>query len=137
MNAHVSGISLGVDDVERSRRFYADGLGWPIHQEQGEWVAFSVNGGSSVFGLLPRHVLAQDADAEADGSGFGGVTFSYVVSSNERVDAILAEAERAGGTIAKPAEAPPWGGYGGYFADPDGYLWKVATGPGPQPFAAE
>jgi catechol 2,3-dioxygenase-like lactoylglutathione lyase family enzyme len=137
MNAHVSGITLGVKDVERSKRFYAEGLGWPIAQEQGPWVAFSINGGTSVFGLLALEALAGDTGVPADGDGSRGLTFSYVVPTQERVDAVLAEAERAGGTIAKPATAEPWGGYGGYFADPDGYLWKVATGAGEQPFAAE
>ena len=70
-----------------------------------------------------------------DGGGFRGVTFSYVVRSQERVDAVLAEAERAGGTIARPAQQAQWGGYFGYFADPDGNLWKVVAGDGDQPFA--
>ena len=135
MNPHVSGITLGVRDVNRAKRFYSEGLGWPIQQEQGEWVSFSLNNGSSVLGLLPWDALAGDAGAATDGSGFRGITFSYVVRSEERVDAVLAEAERAGGKIAKPAESQPWGGYSGYFADPDGYLWKVAAGYGEQPFA--
>jgi uncharacterized protein len=72
----------------------------------------------------------------ADGSGFRGVTLSYIVRSEDRVEGVLAEAKRAGGKIAKPAERQPWGGSSGYLTDPDGYLWKVAAGGGEQ-FAAE
>ena len=82
-----------------------------------------------------REALAADAGVSADGSGFRGFTFNYLVRSEERVDAVLADAERAGGTIAKAAERAPWGGYSGYFADPDGYLWKVVSGAGQQPYA--
>lgn len=80
-------------------------------------------------------MLAGDAGVSPEGSGFPGITFSYVVRSEERVDAVLAEAERAGGQIVKPAQQARWGGYFGYFADPDGYLWKVVAGTGEQPFA--
>lgn len=72
------------------------------------------------------------------GQGLGWpIQLSYIVRSQERVDAVLAEAERAGGTIARPAQRAAWGGYFGYFADRDGYLWKVAAGAGEQPYAAE
>jgi len=137
MNPHVSGITLGVRDFNRAKQFYSEGLGWPIQLEQGEWVSFSINNGSSTLGLLPWDALADDAGVPADGSGFRGFTLSYVVRSEERVDAVLAEAERAGGKIAKSAESQQWGGRSGYFTDPDGYLWKVAAGAGDQPIAAE
>ena len=137
MNPHVSGITLGVRDVARSKQFYNEGLGWPIQYEQGDWVSFSINNGSSVLGLLPWDALAADAGVAADGGGFPGITLSYIVSSEDRVDAVLAEAERAGGVIAKPAERQQWGGRSGYFTDPDGNLWKVAAGTGEQPSAAE
>ncbi|MGH2621165.1 MAG: VOC family protein [Anaerolineales bacterium] len=137
MNPHISGITLGVSDLKRAKQFYSEGLGWPIHQEQGEWVSFSLGNGSSALGLYPWDTLADDAGVAADGTGFRGITLSYVVRSDERVDAVLAEAKRAGGKIAKPAQRATWGGYFGYFTDPDGYLWKVAAGAGEQPFAAE
>ena len=137
MNPYVSGITLGVKDVNRAKQFYSQGLGWPIQQEQGDWVSFSLNNGSCALGLLPREALADDAGVAADGSGFRGVTLSYIVRSDERVDAVLAEAQRAGGTIAKPAQRAAWGGYFGYFADPDGYLWKVGAGPEGTPYFAE
>lgn len=135
MNPHVSGITLGVRDLDRAKQFYSEGVGWPIQQAQGEWVSFSLCDGSSPLGLYPREALADDAGVAADGSGFRGFTLSYVVRSEDRVDAVLAEAEHAGGKIAKPAERASWGGYSGYFTDPDGYLWKVASGTGQQPFA--
>ena len=132
--AHVSVITLGVRDLNRAKKFYSEGLGWPIQQAQGPWVCFSLGDGSSALGLFPWEALAGDAGVAADGSGFRGITLSYVVRSEGRADAVLAEAERAGGKIAKPAQRAQWGGYFGYFADPDGYLWKVAVGAG---FAAE
>jgi uncharacterized protein len=135
MNPHVGAITLGVGDLDRAKRFYADGLGWPIQVDQGHFVSFRPAGGSSALALYPLEVLADDAGVPPDGSGFRGITFSYIVRSEERVDAVLAEAERAGGEIAKPAQRARWGGYFGYFADPDGYLWKVVAGAGDQPFA--
>lgn len=137
MKPHVSGITLGVKDLNRAKQFYRKGLGWPIQQEQGEWVSFSINNGSSALGLYPWDMLADDAGVPPGGSGFRGFTLSYTVHSKERVDAVLAEAKRGGGKIAKPAQVAAWGGYFGYFTDPDGYLWKVVVGAGDQPSAAE
>jgi uncharacterized glyoxalase superfamily protein PhnB len=102
--------------------------------DQGQFVAFKPANGSSALTLYPRKVLAGDAGVPAEGSGFRGITFSYVVRSQERVDAVLAQAQRAGGRIVKPAQQARWGGYFGYFADPD-YLWKGVAGTGEQPFA--
>ncbi len=136
MNPHVSVITLAVDDLERAKRFYGTGLGWPTLQDYPEWVSFGLGDGSTALGLIPRAMLAADAGVTGDGSGFRGVTLSYIVRSDDRVTAVLAEAERAGGTITKPAESAQWGGCSGYFADPDGYLWKVAAGTGDdQPYA--
>jgi len=94
------------------------------------------NNGSASLGLLARSALAEDAGVAPEGSGFRGITFSYVVPSKERVDAVLAEAERAGGKIAKPAQGAAWGGYYGDFTDPDGDLWRVGC-PGEQAYCAE
>jgi predicted enzyme related to lactoylglutathione lyase len=135
MNAHISVTTLGVRDLNRAKQFYSEGLGWPIRQDYGEWVSFSLGDGSSALGLYSWDALADDAGVAADGNGFRGVTLSYIVRSEERVDAVLAEAERAGGKVTKPAQQAPWGGCSGYFTDPDGYLWKVASGDGQQPFA--
>lgn len=135
MNPHVSAITLGVRDMDRAKRFYSEGLGWPIQQDHGQFVSFKPATGSSVLGLYQWDALAADAGVPAEGSGFRGITLSYIVRSDERVDAVLADAERAGGTIVKPAQRQSWGGYSGHFADPDGYLWKVGAGAGDQPFA--
>ncbi len=137
MNPHVSAITLGVRDFNRAKEFYSKGLGWPIQMEQGEWVSLSINNGSSALGLLPQETLADDAGVAADGGGFQGITLSYIVPSEARVDAVLAEAERAGGKIAQPAHPAPWGGYFGYFTDPDGFPWKIVGGAGEQPTSAE
>jgi catechol 2,3-dioxygenase-like lactoylglutathione lyase family enzyme len=135
MKPHVSGITLGVEDVERAKRFYNDGMGWPVAMDAKGYVAFSINNGTAAFGLLSREGLAGAAGVPSAGSGFGGIVLSYVVSSNDRVDEVLAEAEAAGGTVVEPGR-DKWGTYGGHFADPDGYLWNVGVGAG-QPIAAE
>jgi catechol 2,3-dioxygenase-like lactoylglutathione lyase family enzyme len=134
MNPHVSAITLGVSDFERAKQFYGEGLGWPMLEEYPGWVSFRMGDGSSALGLLSLDALADDVGVAADGRGFRGVVFSYLVRSEERVDEVMAEAERAGATVVKPAKAAPWGGASGHFADPDGYLWKVASGKEGQPF---
>ena len=128
MKPHVAVITLGVVDLQRARQFYSEGLGWPIQQEDANWVCFLLEGGSSALALYPWDELAEDADVPAEGTGFRGVTLAHNVRSEERVEEVLGEAERAGGTVVKPAQPTSWGGYGGYFADPEGYLWEVATG---------
>jgi len=135
MNSHVAVITLGVRDLQRGRDFYGDGLGWPIQQEDYNWVCFSLGNGSSALALYPWDALAADAQVSAEGSGFRGVTLAYIVRSEERVDAILAEAVRAGGSIVKRPARASWGGYSGYFGDPDGYLWEVAAGATQLPFS--
>jgi catechol 2,3-dioxygenase-like lactoylglutathione lyase family enzyme/predicted RNA-binding protein with PIN domain len=135
MSPHVAVITLGVRDLARARRFYHEGLGWPVQQEDDNWVCFSLGGGSSALALYPWDELAEDATVPAAGSGFRGVTLAQNVRSRERVEEILLAAERAGGTMVKPAAPTSWGGYGGYFADPDGYLWEVASGATRLPFS--
>ena len=135
MKPHVSVITLGVRDFARARKFYAESLGWPVQQEDHNWVCFILGGDSTAFTLYPWDELAEDARVSPEGEGFRGVTLAYNVRSRERVDEVLAEAERAGGTIVKPAQQTAWGGYSGYFADPEGYLWEVATGATKLPFA--
>ena len=128
MKPHFSVLTLGVADIGRAKEFYGTGLGWPIAQDHGQFVSFAPADGSSALALYPRDVLAADAGLSADGSGYRGFMLSYIVPSNDRVDAVLAEAERAGATIVKPGQHAQWGGYFGYFADPDGNLWKVVSG---------
>lgn len=124
MKANVSSILLGVRDLARSKQFYTEGLGWKIKDDYGISVFFESDGGSLV-GFYGREGLAGQVGANPGGSGFSGLVLTYVVRSEVRVDEILAEAEKAGATILKPAGALPWGGYGGSFADPDGYIWSL------------
>ncbi len=124
MNSHVSAILLGVKDMERSKRFYTDGLGWTVQHDYKISVFFVPHGGS-IVGFYGRDGLADSVGVTADGNGFSGVVFNYVVRSEERVDEVMDEAKNAGGKILKPAAKPQWGGYGGSFADPDGYIWSI------------
>jgi catechol 2,3-dioxygenase-like lactoylglutathione lyase family enzyme len=135
MKPHVAVITLGVRDLARARRFYAEGLGWPVQQEDDNWVCFLLEGGETALALYPWQELADDATVAAEGGGFRGVTLAHNVRSEQRVEEVLAEAERAGGTVVKPARPTAWGGFGGYFADPEGYLWEVATGATQLPFS--
>ena len=82
-----------------------------------------------VFALYPRKLLAEDANIPDAGSGFSGVSFAINAHDEKGVEAMLADAERAGGKLLKPAQKTFWGGYHGYFADPDGYAWEVAYNP--------
>jgi len=127
MNSHVSAILLGVKDMERSKRFYTQGLGWTIQDDHKISVFFVPHGGSLV-GFYGRDGLAESVGLTPDGSGsaFSGIVFNYVTRSEARVDEIMAEAEKAGATILKPAAKLQWGGYGAAFADPDGYVWQLA-----------
>ena len=124
----ISIVTLGVSDLQRSISFYQDGLGWPLSSAGGGEIAFFRTSGV-VLALYPRDLLAADANLPAAGSGFGGITIANNARSKELVDSILAEAVAAGGKILKPAEEASWGGYSGYFADPDGYAWEVAWNP--------
>jgi uncharacterized protein len=124
MNAHVSAILLGVRDMDRSKRFYMEGLGWKIQHDYHISVFFVQHGGSLV-GFYGRDGLAAYVGASPEGSGFSGLVLNYVVRSQARVDEIIAEAKEAGATILKPAATQQWGGYGGSFADPDGYIWTI------------
>jgi predicted lactoylglutathione lyase len=126
MNSHVSAILLGVNDMDRSKRFYTDGLGWKVEQDFKISVFFVTHGGSKV-GFYGRDGLAESVGLSPDGNGsdFSGVVFTYVVRSEARVDEVLAEATKAGAKILKPAAKEQWGGYGGAFADLDGYVWQI------------
>ncbi len=120
-------VTLGVEDFKSVKEFYGEGLGCPIDKSFGSFATFKLGDDSSTLGLYKRKALAKDAGVSEDGTGFRGFTLSHTVFSNEQVDQLLAQAASAGGKIAKPAQAASWGGYSGYFADPDGNLWKVAA----------
>jgi uncharacterized protein len=127
VSVQVTAILLGVEDLARSRKFYGEGLGCPIDQDHPGFVSFTLGEGSSSLALYPREAAAQDAGVSPEGSGFRGVSFHYIVPSRETVDEVINNAAAAGGEVVKPAAASQWGGYFGYFSDPDGYLWKVAS----------
>ena len=129
MDPRISIVTLGVTNLDRARRFYRDGLGWPLSSASNDGVAFFRTGGT-VLALYPRDSLAADANLPTAGSGFGGITLAHNCASRELVDAALARAVAAGATLLKPAATAFWGGYSGYFADPDGYPWEVAWNPG-------
>lgn len=127
MEPRISIVTLGVESLARSTAFYRDGLGLPEHEWEGEITFFETAG--TWLALYPRDALAEDAAAPAAGTGFGGVTLAHNVASRDEVDSVLGEAEAAGATIVKPADETDWGGYSGYFADPDDYRWEVAWAP--------
>lgn len=124
----ISIVALGVSNLEQSRTFYRDGLGWEEASSAENIVFFQL--GPIVLSLYPRDLLAEDACVEDDGPHkFSGVTLAHNCRNEEEVDAVLAHAKRGGATIVKPAQKVFWGGYSGYFADPDGHLWEVAHNP--------
>lgn len=127
MEQRISLITLGVADLARSQAFY-ERLGWKRSMREAEGVAFFQAGGM-VLSLYPRKELAKDAGVSAEGDGFRGIALAYNTRTRDDVNRVLAEAEAAGARIVKPAEEAFWGGYSGYFADVDGFLWEVAWNP--------
>jgi uncharacterized protein len=122
----MTAIMLGVEDLARSKKFY-EGLGCTIDQDLPSFVSFHLGDGSTSLALYEREAAAQDAGVSAEGSGFRGVSFHCIVPSRKAVDEGLRDAVASGGGVVKEAAASQWG-YFGYFSDPDGYLWKVASG---------
>ncbi len=131
MNPHVSLITLGTTDIERSRAFYRDGLKLPVKVDFGRAVFFQMNG--LVLGIYPRDLLAKDTTTADGGPGFTGITLAHNTRSKEDVHKVLDEARAAGAKIVKEAQATDWGGYSGYFVDPDGHYWEVAFNPEDMP----
>ncbi|KEA64678.1 Lactoylglutathione lyase [Marinobacterium lacunae] len=129
MKAKISMITLGVDNLERATRFYRDGLELPQFEFDSEGVAFFDLEGTWL-GLFPREALADDIGLDsAQHSGFSGITLAHNVASKAEVDAVLEQAVSAGATLIKPAQEVFWGGYSGYFQDPEGHYWEVAYNP--------
>jgi len=127
MDQRISIVTLGVANLERSREFY-ERLGWRRSAASNEGIAFFQAGGMALA-LYPRDELAKDANLDGAGRGFAGITLAFNARSREEVDAVLAEAQTAGAKILKPAQEAFWGGYSGYFSDPDGFAWEVAWNP--------
>lgn len=129
MKSKISLITLGVSDLNTSLRFYRDGLGWKTHNyKEGDGVVFIQMEGTWLS-LYPKDKLADDAGVSEGKSGFSGFTLARNEESKEAVDKTYAEALSAGAKPVKKPEDVFWGGYSGYFADPDGYLWEVAYNP--------
>ena len=127
MEQRLSLITLGVSDLARSTAFY-ERLGWQRSVRKAEGVTFFQLGGIALA-LWPRTDLAKDAAVAAEGSGFRSFSLAQNVRTREEVERVLEEAKAAGATILKPAQVAFWGGYYGYFADPDGFPWEVAWNP--------
>jgi len=127
MEPRLSLVTLGVRDVARSRAFY-EALGFKAGTASNEAVTF-FDAGGVVLALFGRAALAEDATVSDGAAGFAGVALAHNARSEADVDATMAEAVAAGATLVKPARKTFWGGYSGYFADPDGHLWEVAHNP--------
>jgi len=126
MEQRISLITLGVDDLTRSRAFYEAGLGWSSAAASEGVVFYQLPG--IALALFGREDLAHDCRHPIDGR-FSGLTIAINERTEADVDAVLSQARDAGGTVLKPAEHTEWGGYSGYFADPDGHVWEVAVNP--------
>ena len=127
MEQRISLVTLGVKDLVTSKRFYVDGLGWkPVYQDK-EIIFFQTGG--MIFALFLRDKLAEDLQANPATFGRAGMTLAYNVREKREVDPLMKQAASAGATILKPAREASWGGYSGYFADPDGFAWEVAWNP--------
>jgi hypothetical protein len=129
MKPKISLVTLGVYDSQKSLTFYRDGLGFePVNYKEGdEMIMFKMEG--SFLALFPKDKLAEDVTVPSEGSGFPGFTIAHNVKSKEEVDEVFKLAVSKG---AKPVKSPQtvfWGGYSGYFADPDGYYWEIAFNP--------
>ena len=127
MEQRLSLVTLGVSDLARARRFYEDGLGWQRGNAEDDVAFYQMPG--MIFALWSRPALAEDAGIADTGAAFSGQALAYNARDRAEVDAVLAEAAAAGGVIARSAHETFWGGYSGYFADPDGHLWEVAHNP--------
>lgn len=127
MKPRITFVGLGVRDLQRSVDFYEKGLGLPRKEGPADIAFFEMGG--TMLSLYPRDKLAEDITIPPEGSGFPGFTLAHNVDSPEAVDATLQEAVDAGATLVKPGQKVFWGGYSGYFTDPDGFYWEVAWNP--------
>ena len=127
MKQTISFITLGVADLSRSRAFY-QGLGWKESSASQKEIAF-FQAGSVAFALFQREALAEDVSVSSSGTGFSGFTLAHNVPSEAAVVTTLEEAVAAGASLVRQADKVFWGGFRGYFADPDGFLWEVCFNP--------
>lgn len=127
MEQRISIVTLGVKELAASRRFYVDGLGWKPAFENNEIMFFQAGG--MVFALFLRDKLAEDFQANPTTFGRTAMALAHNVRIKKEVEPLMKIAEAAGATVLKPAQEASWGGYSGYFADPDGFAWEVAWNP--------
>lgn len=128
MQPRVDFISLGVRSVAASRRFYVDALGWPVHREVPDEVVFIQANHGLVLSLWDAAQMRAEAAVDAP-SAVPCITLSHNVGSADEVDRVMAQAEAAGAAVVAAPKTQPWGGYTGYFADPDGFRWEIAYNP--------
>jgi catechol 2,3-dioxygenase-like lactoylglutathione lyase family enzyme len=128
MNQHLHLVTLGVRNLEISRKFYTKTLGWHPASPSSEAIVF-IQAGGVVLALFPREELAKDALVPPEGAGFAGFTLAHNTRSKTEVDEIIADLRARGVKILKEPQEMFWGGYSAYFADPDGNCWEVAYNP--------
>lgn len=134
MKARITVITIGVDDLERALRFYRDGLGLKTEGvvgreiEHGAVAFFDLQPGLKLA-IWPRPSIAHDSGVPIGAASATEFTLGHNLSSREEVDVVMEQARKAGAAIVKPAHATSWGGYAGYFQDPDGHLWEVLWNP--------
>ena len=134
MKPRIKVLTLGVSDLERSLAFYRDGMGLPTNGiigqefEDGAVVFFHMND-DMILALYPTASLAKDAKITATQARLGAVSIGHIVKSRDEVDAVMKQAAQAGAVITDPPHDRFWGGYSGYFHDPDGHLWEIAWNP--------
>jgi predicted lactoylglutathione lyase len=127
MDQRISIVTLGVKDLALSKKFYVHGLGWKPVFENNEIIFFQTGG--MIFALFLRDHLTQDFGADPKSYGNAPMALGYNVRAKNEVDPLIQRAQSAGGTILNRASEKSWGGYSGYFADPDGFAWEVAWNP--------
>lgn len=129
MQQHINYITLGVADLKASRRFYKEIFEWQESEDSNENIAFFKAGDALIFALFDKNALAKDAQILANGSGFSGFSLAHNVDSKAKVDEIFANFRVKNVDIIKAPQEVFWGGYSGYIADPDGFLWEIAYNP--------
>lgn len=130
MDQRISLVTLAVADLEATRRFYLDGLGWTAEVDVAGEVLMLRAGEHLLLSLWDREHFEAEVGPIMTGPGVAPITLAHNVAGRAEVDAVLATAEAAGADPVQPAEVRDWGGYSGYFGDPDGFRWEVAHAPG-------
>lgn len=128
MEQRISVVTLGVNDLAASRRFYVEGLGWKPASEDHDIIFFQAGG--MIFALFLLEKLAEDLHADPSTFGRPAMALAYNVRAKDEVDLLIKRAVESGATMLRPARLASWGGYSGYFADPDGFAWEIAWNPG-------